>query len=125
MKLPGLVPGLLACLAVIVIGFVAFSLFDIVIAVLNTRFYSPAAFITIFGVGGIFAGLMAYTYGISAIKTKNELARWSLIGTIIVLGAIFYFLLARIEGGEYEIAFKSYGITSALSSLLMAKGKVD
>lgn len=125
MKWKSLFAALSACLAVIVVGFIAISIFDIIMAVLYARFYSTAAFITIFGVGGIFAGLMAYTYGIGAAKEKNETARWSIISLIILTGLLFFFFLARIEGGEYEAAFKSYGITSALSSLLMSKGKVD
>jgi hypothetical protein len=125
MKLPGLLLSVLACLAVIVVGFVAISLFDIVVAVIYSRFYSTAAFITLFGVGGIFAGLMAYSYGIAAAREKNETARWTMILLIVAAGLLFFFFLARIEGGEYEAAFKSYGITMGLSSLLMAKGKVE
>lgn len=125
MKLPGLLSAALACLVVIITGFVVVSLFDIVLAVMNPRFYSTAAFITVFGVGGIFAGLMAYSSGISMANKKDETARWTLIGLIVATGLLFFFLLARLEGGEYEAAFKSYGITSALSSLLMAKGKPD
>jgi hypothetical protein len=125
MKLPGLLSSILACLTVIVVGFIAISLFDIVLAVLYARFYSNAAFITTFGIGGVFAGLMAYTYGISVAKNKNETARWTLIGLLMGIGLLFFFFLARLEGGEYEAAFKAYGLTTGLSPLLMAKGKPD
>jgi hypothetical protein len=125
MKLPALLSSILACLTVIVVGFIAISLFDIVLAVLYARFYSNAAFFTTFGIGGVFAGLMAYTYGISVAKNKNETARWTLIGLLMGIGLLFFFFLARLEGGEYEAAFKAYGLTTGLSPLLMAKGKPD
>jgi hypothetical protein len=38
-------------------------------------------------------------------------------------GLLFFFLLAKMEGGEYEPAFKAFGAMMALSSLLFVKGK--
>jgi hypothetical protein len=68
---------------------------------------------------------MGYTYAIAQALVKNEFTRWSLIILLIITGLLFFLLLAKIEGGEYEAAFKAYGATMALSSLLFVKGKVD
>lgn len=125
MKLPGNTLSLLACLGIIIVMFVIVSLFDIVLAVMNSRFYSNAAFIVTFGVGGIFAGVIGYMQSISLAPVKNEWARWSLIILLILTGSLFFFVLAKLEGGEYESAFRAYGLTMALSSLLFIKGKVD
>jgi len=116
---------LLAAVVVILVAFVATSIFDVVAAVVNLRFYSTAAFITIFGVGGIFAGLISYVTSIGLAPEKNESARWSIIAVMIGSGLLFFFPLATVEGGEYEAAFKSFGVTLALSSLLFMKGKID
>lgn len=116
---------LLTAVGAIIIVFVAVSLFDILIAVLYARFYSPAAFVVTFGVGGIFAAVLSYQYGIDSATEKDETARWSLIILLIVIGLLFFFFLAKVEGGEYEAAFKAYGATLALGSLLFAKGKVE
>ena len=125
MKFSGNIRSLLTCLVVIVVLFIIVSLFDIVLAVLYSRFYSTAAFIVTFGVGGVFASTMGYTYAIAQAPAKNEFARWSLILLLVITGLLFFFPLAKIEGGEYEAAFKAYGATMTLSSLLFVKGKVD
>ncbi len=116
---------LITAVSAIIIVFVAVSLFDILISVFYARFYSPAAFVVTFGVGGIFAAVLAYQYGINMAVQKDETARWSLIVLLIAAGLLFFFFLAKLEGGEYEAAFKAYGATLALGSLLFAKGKVD
>ena len=89
------------------------------------RFYSTAAFVVMFGVGGVFAACFGYFTGMEHARQKNEMARWSLIITLITLGLLFFFLLAKLEGGEYEIAFKAFGATMALGSLLFIQGKPD
>jgi Na+-transporting NADH:ubiquinone oxidoreductase subunit NqrB len=101
------------------------SILDIIIAVLNARFYSNAAFITIFGVGGVFATVFAYMMGIEKANPKNETARWTLISFIILLGILFFFPLAKIEGGEYKAAFKSYGLMITLTTFFFMQGKID
>ena len=116
---------MLVALGTIFLVLVATSLLDIVLVFTNPRFYSTALFITTFGVGGVFAGVIAYMRGIDLSVKKDEIARWSLICTCIILGCLFFFLLSRLEGGEYEAAFKAYGITLAASSLLFIKGKID
>jgi len=116
---------LLAAVVVILVAFVVTSIFDVLAAVVNLRFYSTAAFITIFGVGGIFAGLICYVTSIGLAPEKNESARWSIIAVMIGSGLLFFFPLATVEGGEYEAAFKSFGVTLALSSLLFMKGKIN
>ena len=124
MKLSGVLKSIGVCLATIAGVFVAVSLLDIVIAVFYARFYSNAAFIVTFGVGGIFGAVLGYMNGISfAAKTDNK-TRWILIGFVILAGLCFFTLLARLEGGEYEAAFKGYGATLALGSLLFVKENI-
>jgi hypothetical protein len=115
---------LLICLAVIVACFIAVSLFDIVVAVVNLRFYSTAAFITLFGVGGVFAAFLANSYALTGTK-KTTAERWTVLITIFAAAFAFFFPLAAIEGGEYAPAFKAYGITLALTCLIIWKTKMD
>lgn len=124
MKTTRVLLSFLVCLAVLVVGFVAVSLFDILVAVLYARFYSTAAFIVLFGVGGVFAGILAYGYGISQLKEMGQMGRLLIAGFIVLLGLFFFFFLAKLEGGEYEAAFKSYGITSAFAAVVLAKEKL-
>jgi hypothetical protein len=56
---------------------------------------------------------------------KNEATRWSILLLLIASGIAFFFPLANMEGGEYEAAFRSFGLTLSLSSLLFVKGKVE
>lgn len=121
MKLTRVLQSLLACLFVLAVAFVAVSLFDILLAVLYLRFYTTAAFIVIFGVGGIFAGVLAYSAGIFFIKENTPSTRWLVGGFILLAGLIFVLLLARLEGGEYEAAFRSFGITSGIAAFVMAR----
>ncbi len=115
--------SILAATACIIIVFVAVSLLDIIISVLYSRFYSSLAFIVTFGIGGIFAAVLSYMYGVQEDVESNSLLRWILVSFLIVCGLIIFFLLAKLEGGEYEPAFKAYGATLALGSLLFAFGK--
>jgi len=100
-------------------------LFDILLVFIFPRFYTLALFITTFAVGGIFAGTLAYMSGASYATAKDEWTRWSLIILIAAIGLLFFFSLSKLEGGEYGPAFKAYGITMALSTLLFVKGKVE
>lgn len=111
-------------LGIIILLFVITSLFDIVIAVFYSRFYSTAAFIVTFGVGGIFAGVFSYSYAVGYAAVKNNFTRWSVIILIWVTAALFIYPLSALEGGEYRSAFISFGITLALTTLLFVKGKV-
>ena len=111
-------------LGIIILLFVVTSLFDIVIAVFYSRFYSTAAFIVTFGVGGIFAGVFSYSYAVGYAAVKNNFTRWSVIILIWVTAALFIYPLSALEGGEYRSAFISFGITLALTTLLFVKGKV-
>jgi hypothetical protein len=104
--------------------FIAASILDVILAVINSRFYSTAAFITIFGVGGVFAGGIAFMSGMDSTVEKTEGRRWQLIAVIVLTALLFVFVLAKIEGGEYAMAFRAFGITSALTMLLFVKGKL-
>ncbi len=125
MKWPALIKPPLTAIAVILLMLVFVSGVDIAAVFFYSRFYSSAAFMVLFGVGGIFAALLAYGYGINRAAEKNEGARRMLVLTLAVCALFFFFVLARIEGGEFGPAFKSYGIGLALGSLLFMKGKVD
>lgn len=110
---------------IIIILFITASLLDIILAALHPRFYSSAAFIVIFGVAGVFAGIFCYAGSIALCPVKNEFSRWSIMVLMILTGLVFFFWLSVIEGGEYAPAFKSFGVTLAMSSLLFVKGKVE
>jgi hypothetical protein len=112
-------------LGIIILLFTITSLLDIVIAVFYSRFYSTAAFVTTFGVGGVFAGIFSYSKAIGYASVKNEFTRWSVILFIWIIALLFIFLLSTLEGGEYKAAFISYGITMALTTLLFVKGKLE
>jgi hypothetical protein len=125
MKSQGITKPLLICTGYIFVTLVVVSLFDVVLTALYIRFYSNAAFIVIFGVGGIFAAVLGYQAGMDKASVKNEMTRWSLVSLIVLLGLLFFFFLAKLEGGEYEAAFKAFGITMALTCLLFIKEKLQ
>lgn len=110
-------------LAIILIAFVAASLLDVVLALIHPRFYSMGALIAIFGVGGVFAGVFCYTGAIDFSPDKTQFSRRSLLILMVATGLVFFFPLATFESDEYAIAFKSFGVTLALSSLLFLKEK--
>ena len=105
--------------------FVAASLLDVLISVMYLRFYTTAAFIALFAVGGIFAAVISYFKCVSLAPAKTEFTRWSIIAMLLIMGLVFSWPLALLEGGEYGWAFRSFGIAMALSSLIFSKGKVD
>ncbi len=117
--------SLLIVLGTIIIIFTLTSLFDIVIASIYPRFYSTAAFVVTFGVGGIFACIFSYSWAVGYAAFKNEFTRWSVIILIWITAALFMYPLSVLEGGEYKVAFISYGITLALTTLLFIKGKIE
>ncbi len=113
------------CLLTILLTFMVTSLVDVVLAVFYPRFYSSVLFVVSFGVGGVFAAVLGYGKAINASPLKNEMTRWSTIVSIWITALLFIFLLSVLEGGEYKLAFISFGITMALSALLFVKGKVE
>jgi len=120
-----LVKPLLATTAGIIIVFVAISLLDILISVVYARFYTSVAFIATFAVGGIFAAVLGYTYGIQQGTAKNETTHWTIIIFLVLCGLLFYFFLAKIEGGEYAPAFRAYGATLTLGSFLFVFNRIE
>jgi hypothetical protein len=42
-----------------------------------------------------------------------------------ITALLFIFLFSVLEGGEYEVAFISYGVTLALSALFFVKDKIE
>ena len=117
--------SLLCGLGIIILLFVVTSLFDILIAVFYSRFYTTAAFVVTFGVGGIFASVFSYSIAVGFAMVKNEITRWSVIILIWVTAALFIYPLSVLEGGEYKAAFIAYGVTLALTTLLFIKGKIE
>jgi hypothetical protein len=116
---------LAACVGILILLFIITGVLDILIAVLYSRFYTSAAFVVSFVVGGIFATVFAYTYSIAMAPKKNEVARWSILSVVWLTALVFIFPMSALEGGEYKSACMAFGITSALSALLFVKGKVD
>ena len=109
-----------------IIGMLVFvSLFDIIVAVLGGRFYSDAAFVALFGVSGVFAAFLGYGAGVDTAETKNKTTRRSLGSLLAITGLLFIFFFSEIEGGEYRIPFKAYGITIVATSLFLLSGKFD
>jgi hypothetical protein len=117
--------SMLLGLGTMIVMFVVASLFDIVIAVFYARFYSTAAFIVTFGVGGIFACIFSYSKAVGYAAVKNKFTRWSVIILIWVTAALFIYPLSILEGGEYQAAFISYGVMLALTTLLFIKDKIE
>jgi hypothetical protein len=103
--------------------FIIASFFDIFIAVWKGRFYTSVTFIVLFGVAGVFASVLGYIKGIEMFQVKDEKARWTLLLTEIGLGAIFWFLLSPIEGGEYAPVMRSFGLMLGLTSFVFLYGK--
>jgi len=116
---------LAAGLGMIILLFIATSLFDIVLSVFYARFYTTAAFVVTFGVGGVFGTVCCYMQAIKFAPVKNEFTRWTVIIVIWVASALFIFPLSVLEGGEYQAAFIAYGIAMALSTLLFIKGRIE
>jgi hypothetical protein len=116
---------LLVALAMIILLLLATSLLDILLVFFYARFYTSILFIVTFGVGGVFAGTMGYMYGMQSAMYKDELTRWMLIIFIILIGLLLFLVVVIFEGGEYEGAFRAYGITMALSTLLFIRGKAE
>lgn len=125
MNLKNRLLSLLLGLGAIIVIFIVTSLFDIVIAVFYSRFYSTAAFVVTFGVGGIFAAIFSYSKAVGYAAVKNEFTRWSAIVLIWITAALFIYPLSVLEGGEYQAAFIAYGVTLALTTLLFIKGKIE
>ncbi len=123
MKFSNRLLSLAIALGIIILVFTITSLFDILIAVFYSRFYSVAAFVVTFGVGGVFASIFSYSKAVGYAAVKNELTRWSVIILIWITAALFIYPLSVLEGGEYKAAFISYGITLALTTLIFIKGK--
>ena len=115
---------LLTCLNIIISMFMVVSFIVVLFSVLNERFYSTVSLGISFGAGGVFAAVFSYYDSLNMAPVKNELARWSLIITMIVAGLLFIFFLSPIQHGEYESAFKSFGSTLTFSSLLFMSGKM-
>jgi len=115
--------AILSCLAIIFGFLIATSVVDIILVVIYPRFYSNALFIVLFSVGGIFAGLVGYMTGMDFVPVKNKTARLGMVSMIVIMGLLFFFLIARIEGGEYKVAFQAYGVTLILSALFAAREK--
>jgi len=124
MKFLQLWKPVLVALILVSVVFVAAGILDIVLAVLQPRFYSNAAFCVIFGVAGIFASIMAYSSGKYFVTATDKFGRLVLIITIIVAGIIFFFLLASIENREYEWACRSFGITLVGATIFFIKAKL-
>ena len=116
---------LFSCINIIIAMFMVVSFIVVLFSVLNERFYSSASLAISFGAGGVFAAVFSYYDSLNQALVKTELARWSIIITMILAGLFFIIFLSPIQNGEYESAFKSFGSTLAFSSLLFVRGKLQ
>jgi len=93
------------------------SLLDIFLAAIGEFFgtYSYALFIVIFGVAGIFAA--AATLSPPDYFKKNPVPLWVALLYNIIIGLLYYFPFALLEGGEYQPAFRSLGVMLVAGSL--------
>ena len=105
--------------------FLLVSLVDVVMIFLYPRFYSLLLFICSFGVAGVFAGLFAYGAGRQQIPSINRRQETLVFALVSLMGILFVFPLSLLEGGEYEPAFKAYGIGTLLGSFLVYRLKPD
>ncbi|MEO8404439.1 MAG: hypothetical protein ABI480_07590 [Chitinophagaceae bacterium] len=105
-------------IAMIFAIFIAASVFDIVLSVVGIFVYSNAAFIVVFGVAGIFAGLIGYMSAMEKVPKHDRTASIGIIVMQVIIGLLFFSLIASIEGGEYKIPFKAFGLMLSLSSLV-------
>lgn len=112
--------AILFTLLLVVIVFIAASLLDIALVVIYSRFYTTATFVVLFGVGGIFANIIAYSGGMQ-YGPENKKLRAAVIATMAICGCIFCYPLSFIEGGEYAAAFMSFGVTLTLTCILYLK----
>ncbi len=123
MQINSSIKAVFLVIGTVLLMLVVVSVFDILCSVIYARFYTSFLFTISFFVAGIFASVFAYTWGIDLFVEKTEKARWILIGSLIVLGLLFCFPIAALEGGEYANPFRGYGIGLALASLIFIKGK--
>lgn len=115
----------LVVIAVVLVMLVVVSVFDIILAVVYARFYTSALFAITFAVAGIFAGFFAFAYGTKLKEEFAPKARWPVMAMIILMGLLFIFLIAPVEGGEYEVPFISYGIALICGALFVGWLKID
>ena len=105
-------------IGVIFLIFVAASVFDVILSALYLAAYSNASFIVVFGVGGIFAGLLGYMTAMEKAPKSDRTVSPGIVAMQIIIGLLFFFPIASIEGGEYKVPFKAFGLMLALSSLV-------
>jgi hypothetical protein len=100
----------------IFLTFIAASIIDVILAAIGFDNYTNAVFIVVFGVGGIFAGILGYT-ALDRITPGDRLTSVGILAMQIIIGLLFFFPIAAIEGGEYRVPFKAFGCMLALSSV--------
>ena len=96
----------------------AASIFDVLVAGMLIRGYGNAVFITIFGVAGVFAGLLGYVVAMEKAPKDDRVVSIGVIVMQVIIGLLFFFPIATLEGGEYRVPFKAFGLMTALTSLV-------
>jgi hypothetical protein len=113
------------CIVVVFFVFFMTAVFDILMSALSPRFYSVAGYLCIFSLGGIFASVQAYTYGMDISDEQDGMARWTTISAIIIIALLFFFYLSHVEANAYQFAFKAFGATLGPVCLLYSKVKKE
>jgi drug/metabolite transporter (DMT)-like permease len=89
----------------------------VILAAIGFDDYTNAVFIVVFGVGGIFAGILGYMAALDRITPGDRLTSVAILAMQIIIGLLFFFPIAAIEGGEYRVPFKAFGCMLVLSSV--------
>ena len=102
---------------IVFVTLVLASIMDILLAALGEFFgnYSYTLFIVVFGVAGIFAAV--FTLSPPERFKKTPVPLWVSVIYNILIGLLYYFPFALLEGGEYQPAFRSLGLMLVAGSL--------
>lgn len=118
-----IIKPILRSVLILFLVLVAVSFIDIFIAAWYGRGYSTAVFVVLFGVGGVFGTVFSYMSAIESVRENRNRVKWWVIGFLIFSGLLIFFLIAKLEGGEYEGPFKAFGLMTALTTLLFFNDK--
>ena len=100
---------------------IAASIMDIILAGIGFFAYSNAAPVVVFGVAGVFAGLIGCMQVMDKTHKDERTTSLGIIAMHVIIGLLFLFPIATIEGGEYKLPFKAFGLMLTLSSLFFLR----
>ena len=104
----------------IIIVFIGIAVFDIIVNMLIPGLFSNTGIIISFALAGVYAAAFSFEFAYEMTR-KSATDKMLVILFQVFAGIGTYFILSRINGSEYEIAFKAFGSALALGSLLFIK----